>query len=57
MSKPRHSKASAAIREEAAELAVEAARQREQDGDPEGANVLRDLSAQIRRIRLTEIRS
>ena len=52
----RQSKAAVAIREEAAELALEAAQQREQVGDPEGADVLRDLAAQIRRIRLTEIR-
>ena len=56
MRKPRQFKAPIAIREEAAELARQTAQQREQDGDAEGADVLRDLAAQIRRIRLTEIR-
>lgn len=56
MRTPRQYKAPFAIREEAAELALEAAQQREQDGDPEGADVLRDLAAQIRRIRMTEVR-
>lgn len=42
------------IRREAAQLAREAANQREADGDPEGAGVIRDLAASIDKIRLTE---
>ena len=56
MREPRQRKAPVAIREEAAELARIAAEQREQDGDPEGAEVLRDLFEQIRKISLSEIR-
>jgi len=41
------------VRREAASLARDAARDREADGDPEGAGVLRDLAARIDRIRLT----
>lgn len=56
MAKPRQSKYPVVIREEAFELARMAAEQREADGDPEGAEVIRDLAEQIRNIRLTEYR-
>ena len=49
----RNAKHPARIRREAATLAREAARDREADGDPEGAGVLRDLADRIGRIRLT----
>lgn len=42
------------IRREAAQLARNAAVEREKDGDPEGAGVIRDLAADIEKIRLTE---
>lgn len=41
------------VRTEAYRLALECAREREKDGDPEGAGVIRDLAASIKRIRLT----
>lgn len=41
------------VRAEAVRLARAEAREREMTGDPEGAGVLRDLAAAIRRIRLT----
>lgn len=42
------------IRNRAARLAREAAREREACGDPEGAGVIRDLANEISRIRTTE---
>ena len=51
----RRMKAPLAIREEAYELAQIAAEEREKDGDPEGADVLRDLAESIKGIRLTEL--
>lgn len=41
------------IRTEAYRLALEWARERDKDGDPEGASVIRDLAALIKAIRLT----
>ncbi|RSV12406.1 hypothetical protein CA235_17225 [Sphingomonas sp. ABOLF] len=49
----RQAKRPADVRDEAYRLALEAARDRDRDGDPEGAGVIRDLAASIRRIRLT----
>lgn len=54
--KPRQSKAPVAIRCEAYELALEAANERESDGDPEGAGAIRDLAERIKAIRLSELR-
>lgn len=47
-------KAPAAIRKQAASLARDHARDRENMGDPEGAGAMRDLAAAIGRIRLPE---
>lgn len=52
----RQRKAPIAIRVEAEEIAREWARDREAEGDPEGAGVIRDLADRIGRIRLTEDR-
>lgn len=49
----RQAKPPADVRDEAYRLALEHARDREADGDPEGAGVIRDLAAAIKRIRLT----
>lgn len=50
----RRMKAPVAIREEAYELAMLQAAERETDGDPEGAGVIRDLADAIRKITLSE---
>lgn len=42
------------LRAEAIEIVRSSARQRDRDGDPEGAGVLRDIADQIGRIRLTK---
>jgi hypothetical protein len=47
-------KTASAVRREAANLAMEAARQRDRDGDPEGAGVLRDLAQAIRAIAIRQ---
>lgn len=52
----RQRRAGVAIREHAAELVRLAADEREETGDPEGAQVLRDLVRDIRKIPLTEER-
>lgn len=44
------------IRVAAVELAQNAATEREKDGDPEGADVIRDLAEQISKIPLSEYR-
>ncbi|TKW64666.1 MAG: hypothetical protein DI616_18160 [Paracoccus denitrificans] len=49
----RQAKRAADVRDEAYRHALDAAREREADGDPEGAGVIRDLAASIKRIRLT----
>ena len=49
----RQTKSSADLRDEAYRLALNVARERESDGDPEGAGVIRDLAASIKRITLT----
>lgn len=49
----RQAKRAADVRDEAYRLALDAARERMSDGDPEGAGVIRDLAASIKRIRLT----
>lgn len=54
--RPRQLRPPVVIREHAAELAREAADQREKDGDPEGADILRELEQEIRKIPLSEIR-
>ena len=41
------------VRDEAYRLALFHARERANEGDPEGAGVIRDLAASIKRIRLT----
>jgi hypothetical protein len=43
------------IRAEAIALARSYARQRDHDGDPEGAAVIRDLASELARIRLTSL--
>lgn len=40
------------VRREASQLALEAARERESCGDPEGAAVIRDLAKDIGKIKL-----
>lgn len=52
-SRMRQAKRPADVRDEAYQLALEAARDRDRDGDPEGAGVIRDLAASIKRLRLT----
>lgn len=49
----RQAKQPSDVRDEAYRLALDAARERAADGDPEGAGVIRDLAASIKRIRLT----
>lgn len=49
-------KTAAEIREEAYKLARWTLEEREETGDLEGVGVMRDLSASIRRIRLTKDR-
>ncbi len=56
MSKLRQTRPPIVIREHAAELARAAATEREKDGDAEGAEVIRDLEAAIRKIPLSEYR-
>lgn len=46
-------KLASSVRTEAAELARLVARQRECDGDPEAAEIIADLAAEIARIPLT----
>lgn len=48
----RRRKTASAVRAEAARLAAQEAEQRDRDGDPEGAGVLRDLARTIRAIRI-----
>lgn len=49
----RQSKRPSDVRDEAYRLALFHARERANEGDPEGAGVIRDLAASIKRIRLT----
>ena len=42
------------VRAEAAGLALWEAKQREKDGDPEGAEILRDLAGSIRAIEIRQ---
>ncbi len=49
----RQSKRPSDVRDEAYRLALYHARERANEGDPEGAGVIRDLAASIKRIRLT----
>jgi len=56
MRRPRQLRPAVVIREHAAELARVAAEEREKDGDPEGADVIRELEAAIRKIPLSEAR-
>lgn len=49
----RQAKSPSDVRDEAYRLALFHARERANDGDAEGADVIRDLAASIKRIRLT----
>lgn len=52
----RTTKTARELRADAVRLARIAASEREKDGDPEGAGVIRDLAASISKIKLLKIR-